>query len=152
MAVKLSQISPEGYAKLNKKWCRFLSDPKKVYENDKGCWIWLGAQTGGVSYREDDKYPAIKVWEVDGGSFTCRGNIIAHFLATSQVPHPFRTCISHRCHHSLCLNPRDLIHETLADNSKRQDCRRRGSCICSNVVKCFPHVSRCLSYVPTLSM
>ena len=42
----------------------------------KGCWIWEGAQTGGLNYKDEDRYPAVWVCESkkSGGGFTCRGN------------------------------------------------------------------------------
>ena len=38
----------------------------------KGCWIWEGAQTGGLNYKDEDRYPAVCVCESkkSGGGFT----------------------------------------------------------------------------------
>ena len=141
MAKKLSNISKLAKDKLIAKWSEFLEKGKFVHEDHKGCWIWDGGQTGGLNYKNEHRYPAVWVWESkeNGGGFTCRGNIVAYFLAYSQVPTYGETCVSHLCHESLCINPDHLELETLLCNSNRQLCREKGKCSEDHEKKCFPH-------------
>jgi hypothetical protein len=88
-----------------------------------GCWYWTGARSRGKGNRK---------WY---GSFNIKGRVVrAHRFASEvlgeqQCPPGFHR--DHKCHFSMCVNPKHIEIVTHEENQERKMARKRGELQCS---------------------
>ena len=111
-----AEIPPRFYTNLRKRIYKNVSD---MNANGLGCWEWggpkkTGANCGSVHLRL-------------GMDRTTVNAPRASFIAFNEK-FVLGDDISHCCHHSSCVNPSHLSHETHDINMAREQCRKPKQC------------------------